>query len=78
METTSFEVYWTGMEQKEPESRTTCPSCGKPCRSDALQTCLICRSLFCRQCSVYGYGRDFCSRSCAELFFHGDEDDYDA
>jgi hypothetical protein len=37
-----------------------------------LQECMICRTVFCRQCGVAGYGREFCSARCRACFFFGD------
>lgn len=52
-----------------------CPACGTRVPVGVLQTCMICRSLFCRRCAVPGYGRSFCSPVCRDYFFHGDGDD---
>ena len=36
---------------------------------------MICRSLFCSDCAVVGYGRMFCSDVCRGFFFFGDGDE---
>ena len=60
--------------QREPVARR-CPSCGQILGATELQTCMICRSLFCLHCAVTGYGRDFCSENCKAMFFFGDGDE---
>ena len=40
-----------------------------------MQTCMMCRTLFCRYCAARGYGRDFCSDRCRAMFFFGDGDE---
>jgi hypothetical protein len=40
-----------------------------------LRACQMCRSLFCRHCEVYGYGRFFCGERCRDMFFFGDGED---
>ena len=52
-----------------------CEQCERDASTDELRLCMICRSLFCRRCAVMAYGREFCSVSCSEFFFHGDGDD---
>jgi len=66
------------MAVKEPKAETPCTTCGLLCEEDALQVCMICRRLFCQRCAVADYGRQFCSAHCRDLFFYGDDDDYDS
>jgi hypothetical protein len=40
-----------------------------------LHKCPICFRHCCDDCAHRAYGRTFCSRSCAEQFFFGDEDE---
>ena len=54
---------------------TWCPNCHRSVAEDVLQECLICRSLFCPECAVRGYGREFCSTRCRDYFFFGDMDE---
>jgi len=54
-----------------------CPNCNVPVEGGALQSCMICRTLFCQRCAVRGYGREFCSDTCRAMFFFGDADDMD-
>jgi hypothetical protein len=60
---------------EEKAAHDECPACGTRVPVGVLQTCMICRSLFCRRCAVDGYGRQFCSQVCRGYFFHGDGDD---
>ena len=55
----------------------TCDRCEQNVAAADLRRCVICRSLFCRRCAVMGYGREFCSESCSEFFFHGEDDEDD-
>jgi len=52
-----------------------CPVCGDQTEEFLLRECVICRTLFCRRCSISGYGREFCSERCRAYFYFGDEDD---
>jgi hypothetical protein len=63
------------MKKADTAVKRRCPSCGRKVREDALRSCLICRSTFCYGCGVLGYGREFCSSTCSEYFFHGDPDE---
>ena len=54
-----------------------CEKCGRGVAVNDLRRCVICRSLFCYRCAVMGYGREFCSVSCSEFFFHGEGDEQD-
>ena len=63
------------MVKKQVVTGVPCPSCGRKVPEPTLLRCVICRSLFCEHCSVFGYGREFCSRLCREFFFHGDDDE---
>lgn len=58
-------------------AEATCDKCERRASADELHQCIICRSLFCRHCSVMGYGREFCSESCCEFFFHGEGDEHE-
>jgi len=35
----------------------------------------MCGTTTCQKCATAAYGRNFCSPSCAETFFHGESDD---
>ena len=35
----------------------------------------MCRNVFCPDCAVVGYGREFCGVSCCDMFFFGDGDE---
>jgi hypothetical protein len=43
----------------------------------SLRKCAICFKYFCEDCGVDRSGRWFCTSSCADYFFYGDEDDMD-
>jgi hypothetical protein len=40
-----------------------------------LSKCPICFKLVCEDCANRNFGRLFCSKRCADLFFFGDDDD---
>jgi len=57
-----------------PEGRT-CVHCGASEAEATLQKCPICFRLVCVACAYRAMGRYFCSRSCSDIFFFGDEDE---
>ena len=63
------------MAPQRKVTQDVCPNCGRALGAMRLQSCMICRSLFCLQCAVTGYGRDFCSDNCRAMFFFGDGDE---
>jgi len=63
------------MTQAESKVDHRCSRCDQSFEEMELQTCMICRSLFCRYCAVKGYGRTFCSDICRGFFFFGDGDE---
>jgi hypothetical protein len=65
------------MSNENVAAGNRCPNCEMPVRVGVLLSCMICRSQFCERCSVRGYGRDFCSVTCRDMFFFGDGDDID-
>jgi len=66
------------MEEKAFDPDALCYSCMEPgTETMPLQSCMICRRLFCQSCAVDDYGRQFCSAHCRDLFFYGDDEDYD-
>ena len=62
------------MVETEPEELAGCGVCGDAVEDVSLQACAICRRLCCPRCAVAGYGRVFCSVSCRDVFFFGDDD----
>jgi hypothetical protein len=60
---------------KDAVAGVSCRSCGDLVLESEIRTCMICRSRFCPQCAVVGFGREFCSPRCREFFFHGEEPD---
>ena len=63
------------MAAKKPKEVERCPLCGQPVAEGDLQACIICRSLFCQECAVLDYGRQFCTLRCRGFFFYGDGDE---
>jgi hypothetical protein len=63
------------MVAKEVKGPDLCPQCGLPYGEGELRACVICRSLFCQDCAVFDYGRQFCSLRCRGFFFYGDGDE---
>jgi hypothetical protein len=63
------------MRGTDTEEIPVCVKCNEPAeQGEELQMCMICRRLFCQQCVVVDYGRQFCSTHCRDLFFYGDAD----
>ena len=52
-----------------------CANCERDEQDLRLEKCPICFKMICENCVVRLYGRSFCSRSCADQFFFGDDDD---
>jgi hypothetical protein len=53
-----------------------CSVCGAASGRRPLMKCPICFKPFCEACAFALSGRIFCTRYCAEYFFHeGDEDE---
>jgi|FaiFalFF_MnMetaG_3_1042247.scaffolds.fasta_scaffold08310_1 hypothetical protein len=57
-----------------PEERA-CTQCGASEVETTLRKCPICFRLVCVACAYRAMGRYFCSRSCSDIFFFGDEDE---
>ncbi len=47
-----------------------CDLCAKERPTWALTKCPICGHAICQKCATSAYGRYFCSKRCAEFFFH--------
>lgn len=60
------------MAKEKGRDQEHCSRCGEIFNDLELQTCMICRSRFCPECGVEGYGRFFCSDVCRGFFFYGD------
>jgi len=54
---------------------TSCVVCQKSEEEKSLQKCPICFTWVCLDCGKREYGRTFCSKRCADAFFHGDDDE---
>lgn len=52
-----------------------CWRCGTSEEERSLRKCVICFKLYCNECQADRNGRTFCSKSCADYFFFGDDDD---
>jgi hypothetical protein len=63
------------MAEEDGAANVSCPNCEQRVHEVQLRTCQMCRSLFCQQCAVVGYGREFCGSRCRDMFFFGDGDD---
>jgi len=48
----------------------TCDVCAKERPTWALTKCSICGQMTCQRCATFAYGRYFCSKRCAQFFFH--------
>lgn len=57
------------------EETGACSRCGESGPEIDVTKCPICYKLVCHRCAVAISGRPFCSQSCADYFFHGDEED---
>jgi hypothetical protein len=55
----------------------SCVVCGVAVDPEFAMRCMICRSAFCAECGVTGYGRTFCSPRCRDFFFFGEADEAD-
>jgi hypothetical protein len=56
------------------KSVRVCKTCGRGEKETRLQKCVICHEFYCYKCRVRKFGKLFCSKTCAELFFFGDDD----
>jgi len=61
-------------DEEGPEG-LVCEKCGRLCEPAELDTCTVCRKRFCLYCVYRAGSRTYCSRSCGDAFFFGDEDD---
>lgn len=52
-----------------------CIRCRAPQDEKTLTKCSVCFRMFCEDCAAVMSGRRFCSKFCAEYFFHGGEED---
>jgi hypothetical protein len=53
----------------------TCVRCARTDEKEILEKCVVCASYYCTECAHRGFGRRFCSESCAKTYFYGDEED---
>jgi hypothetical protein len=56
-------------------SGMSCVVCQKDDQETNLYKCPICFKLVCSNCANLSYGRQFCSKRCADQFFFGDDDE---
>jgi hypothetical protein len=56
-------------------SQDACSVCSASGERIVLAKCQACHKLVCQTCLVARGGRSFCTRRCADYFFHDDEDD---
>jgi len=52
-----------------------CKTCRRGQAETRLQKCVICHEYYCYNCRIRKFGKLFCSKICAELFFFGGEDE---
>jgi hypothetical protein len=52
-----------------------CVVCNRTDQDTDLAKCPICFKLVCPDCATHAYGRQFCSKLCANQFFFGDDDE---
>ena len=57
------------------DPRMNCVGCAKEDQEVELFKCPICFKSACDSCANRAFGRVFCSKRCADLFFFGDDDD---
>ena len=57
------------------ETAIECLTCQKSDVEFTLYKCPICFKWVCDDCGRREYGRLFCSRRCADVFFFGDDDE---
>lgn len=57
------------------EKARECYQCHKSDNETKLRKCVICHKKFCENCGHKMSGRIFCSRYCAEYFFHSREEE---
>lgn len=72
---------WDREREKEREATKAaeilCGKCDRMCEPIEVQTCSICKTLFCNFCSYRIGSANYCSRACGDAFFFGgvEEDD---
>jgi hypothetical protein len=60
------------------ELARVCSKCGADGETTRLETCPICRRLYCPDCAHRaGHGRRFCSPECARAYYFAGEPDDD-
>jgi len=52
-----------------------CTSCSANDVDKHLEKCPICFKWVCEGCETHAFGRHFCSKKCADVFFYGDDED---
>jgi hypothetical protein len=52
-----------------------CVQCQATDLDRRLEKCPMCFKLICETCAVRLYGRTFCTKTCADTFFFGDDDE---
>jgi hypothetical protein len=52
-----------------------CIQCQATDKDRRLEKCPMCFKLVCEECAIRLYGRTFCTRTCADQFFFGDDDE---
>jgi hypothetical protein len=52
-----------------------CVTCNASDAEKHLEKCPICFKWVCEACETHAFGRHFCAKKCADVFFYGDDDD---
>ncbi|HEV7501034.1 MAG TPA: hypothetical protein VGQ33_13565 [Vicinamibacteria bacterium] len=52
-----------------------CVTCNASDVDKHLEKCPICFKWVCEACETHAFGRHFCTKKCADVFFYGDDDD---
>jgi len=55
--------------------KKVCTTCGRDWDEVRLDKCVVCHKYYCHSCAVRRYGKFFCAKECAEIFFFGGDED---
>lgn len=59
------------LEDRDAPDALICSKCERLCDPPEIQKCVNCNKKFCNFCTYRLGGKDYCSRSCGEVFFFG-------
>jgi hypothetical protein len=63
------------LDLEEGPSEQICERCGRLSEPLKMDTCPICKRGFCLYCVHRVASRNYCSRTCGDVFFFGGEDE---